>query len=87
MKEKPCECRLCKESKRIRSIIKKLGPKDGKWLSDFYNNHCNIEAELEMKTVLLDGSWPSAVEQLTEALKKAKAKAKEQIEEEKPFND
>lgn len=77
MKDKPCTCALCKESKRMRSIIKKLGPKDAKWLRDFYNNHYNMAGELEMKTVILDGSWPSAVEQLTEALKKAKAKAEE----------
>lgn len=72
MKNKPCECQFCKESKRIQSIWKKLPPEDAKWLKDFYNMHINMAEDLSVKECVLNGSWPSSVEQLTEALKKAK---------------
>lgn len=46
-------------------------------LNELLDHLCDVESELNLHEVVMDGSWPGAVAQLQRALKKAKAIAKE----------
>ena len=73
---KPCNCKLCKETKMMRHIIGLLPKKEAAWLTDFYNVHIHKDMDLEYYYSIVSGDWPSAVEILTSALHTAKAKRK-----------
>lgn len=70
--DKPCECELCQESKMMHSIVVSLPQHQARWLTEFYEKHMTISFDANYDAAVLDGSWPTAVEQLTVALTKAK---------------
>jgi hypothetical protein len=57
---------------RIISAIP--APADREFMEQFYEQYCNEGMDANVNQAILDGSWPSAVEQLEEALIKAKQK-------------
>lgn len=70
--EKSCECTTCIEMKKFFSIIKKLPEQDQMWMEDFYGRVDGERLDADVNQAVLDGSWTSAVEQLEQALQKAK---------------
>ena len=58
-----CECQVCKDI----SHLQECGVSE-----DFINRWMNEGMDSGVAHAILDGSWPSAVEQLEEALEKAK---------------
>ena len=65
-------CHICKQSEMVKRIQSKLPEREAKEFRDFVNEYVNIEMDLNYHQAIMDGSWPSAVEQLTDALEKAK---------------
>ena len=65
-------CHVCKESAMFNRILSRLPKREAKELREFLNYYVNIAMDLNYHQAIMDGSWPSAVEQLTEALEKAK---------------
>ena len=55
---------------RIISMIH--APADREFMEQFYEQYCNEGLDANVNQAILDGSWPSAVEQLEEALTRAK---------------
>lgn len=74
------EC-ACSQCERYRKIKKALAFEDVEELKQIVNELLDsvmfLEEDLDYKNCILDGSWPSAVEQLKKALKKAEKIAKE----------
>lgn len=64
-----CECQLCKDIKHLRDCGVSEGFMD-RWLNQGMDSNVN--------SAILDGSWPSAVEQLQHALENA-IKIREQV--------
>lgn len=73
-KEKKCTCDACEHSKKFYSIIENLNTKNKKWMSDFYSHYMCIYEDLDYYKAIMEGNWPSAVEQLKIALKLAESK-------------
>ena len=69
---KHCQCFICKHGRRYYRIIKGLPKSQHKFMSEHYDGFLNVAEDNEVKGMILDGDWPSAVEQLTVALAKAK---------------
>lgn len=71
-KDAPCQCDICKHGNRFYEIIAML-PEDAKqWMSRHYDTFLSISEDLSYRCAIMDGTWPSAVEQLTRALAEAK---------------
>ena len=67
-----CECGLCVRHRRIRRIADSVDvPAIRLLVLELEGLLANAEADLEYKTVNLDGTWPSAPEQLAGSLAKA----------------
>lgn len=73
MTEELCQCEFCKLSRHADEVIATRDP-DALILlvEELLNMICNIGEDRSYKSCILDGSWPSAVEQLERALDKAK---------------
>lgn len=68
-----CNCRLCLYSRKVRGILHRRNADEMKdTINDLMDANYNIGADLEYAEAILDGSWPSSVEQLDRALEKAK---------------
>ena len=68
-----CKCRLCIRHRRMDSLRKRGTRKQLVAALDELMNHlCDVEADLNYHQVIMDGSWPSSVEQLQKALKRAR---------------
>lgn len=68
-----CNCRLCTYSRKVREIKKRGNVDEMKaTIDDLMDANYNIGADLEYAEAVLNGSWPSSVEQLERALEKAK---------------
>lgn len=70
--EGSCQCASCIEMNRFFSIIQKLPEKEQMWMEDFYSAVDGERLDADVNKAILEGSWPSAVEQLEESLRKAK---------------
>ncbi len=70
-----CACSFCK---RYAKIVSVKGSRDVDSLvalvDELHEALANTEDDLNHKNCILDGSWPSAVEQLEAALDRAKGK-------------
>lgn len=73
MKERKCNCKLCKRDVRWERFLKKypFTKKDKEFLDSIYTALHGTELNYEVDEAILDGSWPSAIEQLGRAMKKA----------------
>lgn len=60
MKPKRCRCDFCKLSKRLRTIQKKLGKRDAKFLEGFVGHYLDVAEEGDYRKALLDGTWPES---------------------------
>lgn len=71
---KECQCRWCLQYKKFKAFKEKynFSDDDKKFIDDLYDELNYANADLEYKECILAGRWPSAVEQLTAALKQAK---------------
>ena len=69
---KQCQCDICKHGRKYYRIIKGLPPRQYKFMVNAYDTFLNVSEDAECKGMVLNGIWPSAVEQLTVALAKAK---------------
>lgn len=70
MKKKPCNCKLCHYNK----ILSKYIPKTEKKFWKIYKEIDIALFDASVDASILNGSWPSAVEQLEKALLLAKNK-------------
>lgn len=72
-----CKCALCSRHRRMDMLMRRGTRKQlAESLEELLNQLCYAESELEYLQVIMDGSWPSAVEQLRTALKRAKNRRK-----------
>lgn len=72
-----CQCNTCKEAEKFFTIIKQLPEEDQKWMEDFYSNVDGERLDANVNEAILDGSWPSAIDQLEASLHKAKQNKKD----------
>jgi hypothetical protein len=72
--EPRCTCKACEQGQRLRAICDKLPPDDARWLKDFRNEFLSLHTDEQYYRNIVDGSWPDAVDILTSALERAKAK-------------
>ena len=70
----PCACKLCETVRRLRDIRAKLPADDAAWLETFGDEFLGYESDAEYYGLIMRGEWPDAVEILTRALERAKAK-------------
>lgn len=70
-----CRCDLCRRHRHIRKVVRE-GSRDDlcKLINELTDQLLETECDLNYRTAILDGSWPSAVTLLREALAKAEAK-------------
>jgi DNA-binding NtrC family response regulator len=72
-KNKQCECELCVYSREVREKIERRDVNELiKVIEDLMNANYNVGFDLDYYKCIMDGSWPSAVEQLEAALERAK---------------
>ena len=71
-----CNCNWCKRYKQFKRVIEnpKLTPFERKFIDKLFDDLNHVEADLNYKECILEGDWPSAVEQLELALARAKNK-------------
>lgn len=68
-----CKCRLCNEHRKVKSIIKSRNvDRLIKLVCKLEDENLHLGSELEHCDVILNGTWPSSVRILTQALKQAK---------------
>jgi len=72
--QEACDCPWCIRHRRYKRLLRKykFKPNDIIFLKNLYSDLNHAEDHLEYNNAILDGSWPSSVEQLTFALKHAK---------------
>lgn len=68
-----CNCKLCLYSRKISGILHRRNVEEMEdAIQELMDAKYNIGEELDYKSAVLDGSWPSAIKQLERALEKAK---------------
>ena len=60
--------------RKFFEIVAKLSEEDQIWMEKFYEKVEGQRIDANVNEAILDGSWPSAVEQLEHGLRKAKQK-------------
>ena len=71
-----CNCRSCEETSRYFKIINQLSDDDKKFMNDVYERLSHDSFDRDYYWCILNGQWPTSVEQLTRALELAKEKRK-----------
>ena len=66
-----CNCKICKRDRKFICIASKLKARDKAWMLKTLTDFEHSEEVRDYKSCILDGSWPSAVEQLRCALSDA----------------
>ncbi len=70
---KQCECKLCVYSRKVRATIAKRDVDElVAMVEELHNATYNIGFDLDYLQCVMNGTWPSAVEQLEKALERAK---------------
>jgi hypothetical protein len=72
-KRKTCTCDICKRYRKWDKFLKKypFTRKDREFLDEIFLDLNMTEFNYGVDEAILDGSWPSAIEQLQRALVKA----------------
>lgn len=71
----PCDCPWCTRNRVWDEIVASRDTEALlKLIVELRNELCETEEDLEYRKAILSGSWPTALEQLEEALKRAKEK-------------
>ena len=74
---KQCDCKLCEHSRWVDAVVDTRDvDKLIELVRDMQDDACNMGHDNDYMTCVLNGSWPTAVEQLERALVKAKEIAK-----------
>ena len=64
-----CDCRICTEHKATQAVIESRDVDELiKVVQDLESDKAHLELDLAVKEAVMDGSWPSAKRQLTQAL-------------------
>lgn len=67
-----CTCQICQRSDRIDLIVERGNVSElREMVRELQDSLCHTEDELNYRMAILDGSWPSAVELLMNALFRA----------------
>ena len=83
MEERVCHCDWCKLSDRIKAAKASTDSEEAKDMIDYLANELIMTSEdNNYHDAIMDGSWPSAVEQLERALENAKNVRRKQDQEE-----
>jgi len=70
-----CDSALCVRDRERDALVERGQPEElRKLITELRNDECCMGEELSVYKAIMDGSWPSAMKQLTEALERAKAK-------------
>jgi hypothetical protein len=70
---KTCDCTICKYSRKVEGVIERRDPDELiAVVKELMDASYNMGHDLDYANCVLDGSWPSAVEQLERALERAK---------------
>lgn len=76
MDDKRCQCQFCRDYKWLNEELLPAVPEQHRSrLEQFFGTAWAIDEELDYKKSILDGTWPSSVTQLEQALANAKALA------------
>ena len=68
------ECEICNTGRRLREVAGKLNENDARWLLNLGDNLVAVQMDCEYWESIMRGDWPSSVEILEGALKRAKGK-------------
>ena len=77
-KSKLCPCQFSVQFRFLNALLPKVPKGYRKRLREFFDWAWTESEELEYKSCVLDGSWPSSVEQLERYLMQAKKKRQEE---------
>jgi hypothetical protein len=71
-----CNCNWCKRFKQFKRVMANpnLTAFEKKFIDKLFDDLMHVEDDLNYKECILEGDWPSAVEQLELALARAKNK-------------
>lgn len=70
-----CRCDLCRRHRHIRKVVREGSREElCKLIDELSDQLLEVEYDRDYRAAILDGSWPSAVTLLREALAKAEAK-------------
>lgn len=70
-----CKCNFCKLHRRVERTLKSgNAAKKNDLIRELADRYWSTSADLDYENAIKDGSWPQAVEILTERLERAKAK-------------
>ena len=56
---------LCTRSIQVRAALDKIPESERAFWTDIYNHLCNVECDRDYYKAIVDGSWPSADEILS----------------------
>lgn len=79
--ENKCLCDLCEYSRKIREIVARKNAEELiETIHELHEATYNMGADLDYLKCIMDGSWPSAEQQLTLALEKARNHPNRELE-------
>lgn len=61
---KHCDCDSCREMHHFFEIIRDLSDQDQEWMMKFYEKVDNERLDAGVNQAIIDGSWPTADEQI-----------------------
>ncbi len=72
-----CYCDLCHRGRSFNVHLANIPETEKPYFEALYENLLEVEFDLEYHKVVLEGDWPSAIEVLETALRRAKQKQQE----------
>ena len=72
MKTKDCRCQFSKDFEFMIRLLPNVPERFRKQLEEFFHRAWTEQEDADYNNCILDGSWPSSVEQLERALENAK---------------
>lgn len=70
--EHRCQCKICIETREFFAIITHLNPDDQEWMENFFEKYTNEALDAEVNVAIIEGSWPTADEQIAYARQQRK---------------
>lgn len=59
-----CNCRVCVYAREVQKHLNDLPKKHAEFFEDMYNQLVHTEMDRDVNQAIIDGTWPSADEQL-----------------------
>lgn len=72
-----CECAVCQNNRAHAKHLLNIPESERPFFENVYDDLLNTKFDLDYYKAIMDGSWPSSVSILEEAIKRAKAKQQE----------